>query len=175
MNRTAAAFDVPRFSDWLGHVTGEAAEVMVTPMSGGASCEMFRVERLGRSWVVRRAPLTAVSHTAHHVVREVQVIESLAGSAVPVPTILAVGDDPAILGAPFFVMSYIDGEVVRRNGLPEGLRSAPPGRTARRTTARPRNRWCARRGAYEGAVVRPEICGRRVLRTTRGTTARQCR
>ncbi len=54
MNRTAAAFDVPRFSDWLGHVTGERAEVMVTPMSGGASCEMFRVERLGRFWVMRR-------------------------------------------------------------------------------------------------------------------------
>ena len=81
VNRTAAAFDVPRFTDWLGQVTGEPAEVTVTPMSGGASCEMFRVERLGRSWVVRRAPLTSVSDTAHHVVREARVIESLAGSA----------------------------------------------------------------------------------------------
>jgi aminoglycoside phosphotransferase (APT) family kinase protein len=66
-----------------------------------------------------------VSDTAHHVVREAQVIKSLAGSAVPVPTILAIGDDPAILGAPFFVMSYIDGDVVRRNGLPESLAAQP--------------------------------------------------
>ena len=125
MNRTAAAFDVARFSDWLGQVTGEPAEVTVTPMSGGGSCEMFRVERLGRSWVVRRAPLTAVSDTAHHVVREARVIDALADSAVPVPTILAVCDDPAVLGTPFFVMSYVDGDVVRRNGLPKDLAEQP--------------------------------------------------
>jgi aminoglycoside phosphotransferase (APT) family kinase protein len=125
VNRTAAAFDVARFSDWLGQVTGEPAEVTVTPMSGGGSCEMFRVERLGRSWVVRRAPPTSVSDTAHHVVREAQVIEALADSAVPVPTILAVCDDPAVLGTPFFVMSYVDGDVVRRNGLPKDLAEQP--------------------------------------------------
>jgi len=125
VNRTAAAFDVARFSDWLGQVTGEPAEVTVTPMSGGGSCEMFRVERLGRSWVVRRAPLTAVSDTAHHVVREARVIDALADSAVPVPTILAVCDDPAVLGTPFFVMSYVDGDVVRRNGLPKDLAEQP--------------------------------------------------
>jgi aminoglycoside phosphotransferase (APT) family kinase protein len=88
VNRTAAAFDVPRFSDWLGQVTGEPATVTVTQMSGGASCEMFRVERLGQSWVVRRAPVTSVSDT-------------------------------------FFVMSFIDGGVVRRNGLPEALAAHP--------------------------------------------------
>ena len=125
MSRASSAFDVPRFSEWLAGVTGEAAEVTVTPMSGGASCEMFRVERLGKSWVVRRAPLTSVSDTAHHVVREARVIEALAGSRVPVPTILAIGDDPSILGAPFFVMSYVDGDVVRRNGLPEALAKQP--------------------------------------------------
>jgi aminoglycoside phosphotransferase (APT) family kinase protein len=121
VNRTVAAFDVPRFAEWLGTVTGEPADVTVTPMSGGASCEMFRIERLDRPWVVRRAPLTSVSSTAHHVVREAQVIEALADSGVPVPTILAIGEDATILGAPFFVMSFVDGEVVRRNGLPEAL------------------------------------------------------
>jgi aminoglycoside phosphotransferase (APT) family kinase protein len=42
-----------------------------------------------------------------------------------VPTILAIGGDPAILGSPFFVMSFIDGDVVRRNGLPEALAAQP--------------------------------------------------
>jgi len=125
VNRTTAAFDVARFTDWLGQVTGEPAEVTVTPMRGGASCEMFRVERLEQSWVVRRAPVTSVSDTEHHVVREARVIESLAGSQVPVPAILAIGEDPGILGAPFFVMSFVDGEVVRRNGLPEALAAQP--------------------------------------------------
>jgi aminoglycoside phosphotransferase (APT) family kinase protein len=125
VNRTAEAFDVRRFTDWLGQATGEPAEVTVTPMSGGGSCEMFRVERRGQSWVVRRAPTASVSDTAHHVVREARIIEALAGSSVPVPTILAIGEDPAILGAPFFVMSFVDGDVVRRNGLPEALAAQP--------------------------------------------------
>ena len=38
-----------------------------------------------------------------------------------VAALVAVGEDPAILGAPFFVMSFVDGDVVRRNGLPESL------------------------------------------------------
>jgi aminoglycoside phosphotransferase (APT) family kinase protein len=127
---SVADFDLPRFTEWLDDVTGEPGAVTVTPMSGGASCEMFRVERLGRSWVVRRAPLSSVSDTAHQVIREARVIQALADSAVPVPAILAIGDDPAILGAPFFVMSYVDGDVVRRNGLPDHLAAHPESHSA---------------------------------------------
>ncbi len=125
MRSAATAFDTGRFSEWLGAETGEPAELTVTPMNGGASCEMFRIERLGRSWVVRRAPAASVSDTAHQVVREARVIQSLAGSGVPVPTVLAIGEDPNVLGSPFFVMSYVDGDVVRRNGLPEALAAQP--------------------------------------------------
>ncbi|MCU1699191.1 MAG: Phosphotransferase enzyme family protein [Mycobacterium sp.] len=125
MNLTAPTFDVPRFRDWLAGATGEPAEVVVSPIKGGASCEMFRVERLGQSWVVRRAPLASVSGTAHQVAREARIIQSLAGTAVPVPTVLAIAEDSSILGAPFFVMEHVDGVVVRRDGLPESLASQP--------------------------------------------------
>ena len=80
---------------------------------------MFRVDRGDQSWILRRAPLTAVADTAHQVVREARIIEALAGSDVPVPRVLATCEDPAVLGAPFFVMSRVDGEVVRRAGLPD--------------------------------------------------------
>ena len=72
MTLAAPGFDVPRFRDWLSEVTGEPAEVSVSSIRGGGSCEMFRVDRLGQSWVVRRAPLAAVSDTAHQVIREAQ-------------------------------------------------------------------------------------------------------
>jgi aminoglycoside phosphotransferase (APT) family kinase protein len=121
----APGFDVPRFRNWLSEVTGEPAEVSVSSIRGGGSCEMFRVDRLGQSWVVRRAPLAAVSNTAHQVIREARIMQSLEGTGVPVPTILAIGEDPGILGAPFFVMNYVDGDVVRRNGLPEYLAAEP--------------------------------------------------
>jgi len=44
---------------------------------------MFRVDRLGQSWVVRRAPLMSVSDTAHQVIREARIMQSLAGTGVP--------------------------------------------------------------------------------------------
>jgi aminoglycoside phosphotransferase (APT) family kinase protein len=116
---------VPRFRDWLSEVTGRSGEVVVSPIRGGGSCELFRIDRLGQSWAVRRAPLAAVSDTAHQVIREARIIQSLAGTGVPVPTILAIGEDPSILGAPFFVMNYVDGDVVRRAGLPERLAAQP--------------------------------------------------
>jgi aminoglycoside phosphotransferase (APT) family kinase protein len=121
----APGFDVPRFRNWLSEVTGEPAEVSVSSIRGGGSCEMFRIDRLAQSWVVRRAPLAAVSNTAHQVIREARIMQSLEGTGVPVPTILAIGEDPRILGAPFFVMNYVDGDVVRRVGLPEYLAAQP--------------------------------------------------
>ncbi|WP_131536128.1 phosphotransferase family protein [Mycolicibacterium aromaticivorans] len=118
-------FDVQRFSTWLAEVTGQAADVAVTPIRGGGSCEMFRIDRLGETWVVRRAPVAAVSDTAHQVIREARIIEILESQGISVPTVLARSEDPAILGAPFFVMSFVDGDVIRRDGLPEGLRQDP--------------------------------------------------
>ncbi|GLE52093.1 phosphotransferase family protein [Mycobacterium montefiorense] len=125
MSAAATGFDVTRFRDWLAEQTGQAADVSVTPIRGGGSCEMFRVDRLEQAWVVRRAPLTTVSDTAHQVIREARIMETLGTAGVPVPTVLARSEDPAILGAPFFVMSYVDGGVIRRDGLPEALLGDP--------------------------------------------------
>ena len=120
-----ADFDVQKFSTWLREVTGEHADLAVTAIRGGGSCEMFRVDRLGESWVVRRAPRAAVSATAHQVLREARIMEALSGQGVPVPRVLASSPDSAVLGAPFFVMSYVAGDVIRRNGLPPALRDDP--------------------------------------------------
>jgi aminoglycoside phosphotransferase (APT) family kinase protein len=118
-------FDVPRFTAWLGEVTGEPADIAVAPIRGGGSCEMFRVDRLGRSWVVRRAPLAAVSATAHQVIREARIMETLGAHGVLVPRVLARSEDISILGAPFFVMSFVEGGVIRRDGLPAVLHADP--------------------------------------------------
>ena len=41
------------------------------------------------------------------------MIAALAGSGVPVPRALALCTDPGVTGAPFYVMSHVDGTVVR--------------------------------------------------------------
>lgn len=111
-------FDVDAFAQWFNAATGRAGDVAITPLRGGGSCEMFELVQAGERFVIRRAPLAAVAQTAHNVVREFSVIQALAGSAVRVPEVLVSCDDAAVLGAPFYVMRFIDGEVIRRK-LPQ--------------------------------------------------------
>ena len=107
-------FDVGSFADWLNGETGRSGELAITPMKGGGSCEMFELAEGDERFVIRRAPVAAVSDTAHNVVREFQVIEALQGSGARVPELLVACDDSDVLGAPFYVMRFIDGEVIRR-------------------------------------------------------------
>jgi aminoglycoside phosphotransferase (APT) family kinase protein len=120
----ALDFDLGGFQDWLFAETGREGEVAVTPMKGGGSCEMFELVQGGERFVIRRAPLAAVSGTAHDVVREFRVIEALSGCDVRVPELLAACDDSAVMGAPFYVMRFVEGEVIRR-GLPQCYIDSP--------------------------------------------------
>ena len=118
-------FNLEKLSEWLHETTGEVAAIELAPMRGGGSCEMFDLARNGQRWVIRRAPLTAVSDTAHDVVREYKIISALQGGEVRVPETLAVCDQPEVLGAPFYIMRYIDGEIIRRK-LPTRYIESPP-------------------------------------------------
>jgi len=117
-------FDLAILNTWLTQQLGEQGDIEVHPLRGGGSCEMFTLDRNGERWVIRRAPLAKVSDTAQNVVREYKVIEALTGSAVRVPELLASCDNPAIIGAPFYIMRYVDGEVIRRK-LPDQYIASP--------------------------------------------------
>jgi len=118
----ALDFDVANFSDWFAGITGSPTRLDIEPIKGGASCEMFRLSCTSKlepeQWIIRRAPARGVSDTAHNVMREYKIIEALRSSDVPVPQLLAASDDSTIMGAPFFVMKYVDGEVIRQ-ALPD--------------------------------------------------------
>ncbi len=117
-------FGMNTFADWLGAATGRTGDLAIEPMRGGGSCEMFSLELGDERFVIRRAPLAAVSDTAHNVVREFQVIEALSGAEVRVPELLAHSADADILGAPFYIMAYVEGEVIRRT-LPQQYVASP--------------------------------------------------
>jgi aminoglycoside phosphotransferase (APT) family kinase protein len=63
--------------------------------------------------VLRRPPLGHVLPTAHDMSREYRVLSALAGTAIPVPVPVAFCADTEITGAPFYLMSYVTGEVLR--------------------------------------------------------------
>ena len=82
-------------------------------ISGGRSNLTYGVSDSTHQWVLRRPPLGHVLPTAHDMAREYTVIRALAGTEVPVPEALAFCDDAEVNGAPFYVMSKVDGMILR--------------------------------------------------------------
>lgn len=83
-------------------------------IAGGRSNMTYKVsDRAGAAWVLRRPPLGHVLATAHDMGREHRIISALGPTDVPVPPAIGLCDDESVNGAPFYVMGYVDGLVVR--------------------------------------------------------------
>ncbi len=100
---------------WLAdRVPGSVAPFHVELIAGGRSNLTYRVtDAAGATWALRRPPLGHVLATAHDMGREFRIISALAGGPVPVADAVAFCDDPAVNGAPFYVMGFVEGTVVR--------------------------------------------------------------
>ena len=88
-----------------------AGEAEIEPIGDGHSNVTYGLARGDARLVVRRPPRGPLPPSAHDVLREARVLRALEGSA-PVPRVLAVCEDPDVIGAPFYVMERIEGEVV---------------------------------------------------------------
>jgi aminoglycoside phosphotransferase (APT) family kinase protein len=90
-----------------------AGELSADVVEGGRS-NLTYVVGDGRSrWVVRRPPLGHVLPTAHDMTREFRVISGLRDTAVPVPEAILLCEDPDVVGAQFYVMSFVEGTPYR--------------------------------------------------------------
>ena len=78
------------------------------------------------TFVLRKKPPGKILRSAHAVEREHAVQSALGalrrGGAggdvpVPVPTMLALCEDPSVVGTPFYLMSFVDGHVFTKPGL----------------------------------------------------------
>jgi aminoglycoside phosphotransferase (APT) family kinase protein len=89
-----------------GPLTGRLIE-------GGRSNLTYALSDGTSKWVVRRPPLGHVLATAHDMKREHRVISALYPTRVPVPRPVLLCEDEAVLGAPFYVMEFVDGTPYR--------------------------------------------------------------
>ncbi|MFJ3140685.1 phosphotransferase family protein [Streptomyces sp. NPDC086843] len=89
-----------------GPLTGRLIE-------GGRSNLTYTVTDGAATWVVRRPPLGHVLATAHDMKREHRVISALHPTKVPVPRPVLLCEDEEVLGAPFYVMEYVEGTPYR--------------------------------------------------------------
>lgn len=105
--------NVSSLRGWLAAQGLYDGPIHVTAMTGGRSNLTYAIDAGGRAWVLRRPPLGRVLGTAQDMVREYTVMSALAGTPVPVPTTVALCTDPAVLGAPFYLMDRVEGVVLR--------------------------------------------------------------
>jgi aminoglycoside phosphotransferase (APT) family kinase protein len=99
---------------WLErHVTGAVAPFTFERIGGGRSNLTFAVTGAdGERFVLRRPPLHHVLATAHDMSREHRAITAMGPTAVPVPQTLGLCTDESVNGAPFYVMTLVEGAVI---------------------------------------------------------------
>jgi aminoglycoside phosphotransferase (APT) family kinase protein len=104
---------------WFGANAPEAeGPLAFERIAGGHSNLTYRVrDNAGRSWALRRPPLGKRLGSAHDMGREFKVVSALGRSAVPVAPVVGLCEDDSVNGAPFYVMEFVEGPVLR--GLAE--------------------------------------------------------
>jgi aminoglycoside phosphotransferase (APT) family kinase protein len=93
---------------------GSAPVLRAELFDGGKSNLTYRLTDGSHDWVLRRPPLGHVLATAHDMAREYRVMSALAPTPVPVPAMVTLCEDTSVIGAPFCVMEYVEGSILRR-------------------------------------------------------------
>jgi aminoglycoside phosphotransferase (APT) family kinase protein len=101
--------------------TGSAPAWQADLFDGGKSNLTYRIKEGSHDWVLRRPPLGHVLATAHDMAREYRVMSALARTPVPVPAMVMLCEDTSVIGAPFFVMEYVEGSILRHTKDTAGL------------------------------------------------------
>ena len=104
-------------------VAGFTGPMRMQKFDTGQSNPTFLLETPGRRYVLRMKPPGQLLKSAHAVEREYKVMQALAGTAVPVPEMLALCEDPGVAGAAFYVMAHVEGRIFWNPALP-GLHRA---------------------------------------------------
>jgi aminoglycoside phosphotransferase (APT) family kinase protein len=105
----APAEPLAAYLDSLGLGGGAARIEMI---GEGHSNLTFLVEREGATVVLRRPPRGPLPPSAHDVVREARLLSALRPHGTPVPEVLGTCEDEGVIGAPFYVMEWIEGHVL---------------------------------------------------------------
>jgi aminoglycoside phosphotransferase (APT) family kinase protein len=116
---TPDGIDASRVEAWFGeNVPAAELPLAFERISGGHSNLTYRVtDAGGRQWALRRPPLGKRLGSAHDMGREHKVVSALAATPVPVAPVVGLCEDESVNEAPFYVMEFVEGPILR--GLAE--------------------------------------------------------
>src|SRR5215216_4799733 len=111
--------DAKAVESWFGeNVAGVDFPLRFERIAGGHSNLTYRVtDAAGRRWALRRPPLGKRLGSAHDMGREFKVVSALGDTEVPVAPVVGLCEDESVNGAPFYVMEFVEGPILR--GLAE--------------------------------------------------------
>jgi aminoglycoside phosphotransferase (APT) family kinase protein len=98
--------------EFLDHHGLGDGEVDAEPIGEGHSNVTYLIRRGDESYVLRRPPRPPVPPSANDVLREARLLEALQRTDVPTADVLATCEDEAVIGAPFYIMPFLDGHVI---------------------------------------------------------------
>ncbi|MEZ0075576.1 phosphotransferase family protein [Planotetraspora sp. GP83] len=122
MNADPPGLDLARLADHLQRegltegpltaemITGGKSNLTYVVRDGSGHSRGAGESQTPRTFVVRRPPLGHVLATAHDMGREYRVMSALQDTPVPVPRTYHLCQDPDVIGAPFYVMEYVEGD-----------------------------------------------------------------
>jgi aminoglycoside phosphotransferase (APT) family kinase protein len=115
----AHRFDEAALARYLtGRLPGFRGPIEARQFLGGQSNPTYLLRAPSGDYILRRKPPGKLLPSAHAVEREHRVLTALQGSEVPVPRTYLLCEDPDVIGTVFYVMSCVDGRVLRDPALP---------------------------------------------------------
>lgn len=118
--RDEDSFDIAKVHDWLSKFIDESSLPEVLQFRSGASNLTYLLKYPNRELVLRRPPVGTKAVSAHDMKREFLIQSRLKPVYDLVPKVIALSEDPAVLGSDFYVMERVRGEIFRRD-VPETL------------------------------------------------------
>ena len=105
-------FDELKLQEWFGDTIDKAGKITkVEQFKGGQSNPTYKISTENKEFVLRRKPPGVLLPSAHAVDREYKVMTALQNTHVPVPKTYGLCEDGEVLGTPFFVMDFLDGDI----------------------------------------------------------------
>jgi aminoglycoside phosphotransferase (APT) family kinase protein len=107
----AGLIDWSGLNAWIAGqpIPGAGPVTAARKLAGGVQNNVFLLERGGKSLVLRRPSKHLRANSNETMLREARILRALEGSAVPCPAVYAVCDDPAVIGACFYLMTPLEG------------------------------------------------------------------
>lgn len=115
--RSGEELDIAALSRYLQQALPDARKIEIEQFPNGHSNLVYLIRAGTAEYVLRRPPLGPVPPKAHDMAREFRVLDAVHPHFPEAPRVVLLCEDPAVIGATFFLME-------RRHGIV--LRDAPP-------------------------------------------------